>query len=116
MTPKIGELQARGSGIKVLVAFQVLVIVAAEDQRPDLVAERFGGELELKNVGNSNVLLYRGTQCEDASLLDTEERLGCKTIRGTRLYAGNVWRPELPYATPVEFIVRSAGRNRRQRF
>ena len=36
VTPKIGELQARGSGIKVLVAFQVLVIVAAttEDGTP----------------------------------------------------------------------------------
>ena len=74
-------------------------------------------EQALAELGLDYVVADLGTieGCELA-ISDTEERLGCKTIRGTRLYAGNVWRPELPYATPVEFIVRSAGRNKRQRF
>ena len=72
--------------------------------------------VEFENRGNSNVLLYRGVQCPNAALLDTPEREGFRRVRGARLYAGNRWRPALPFSTPVEFVIKSSNRNTRQRF
>ncbi len=120
VTPKLGEIKARTSAIKVLVAYQVLVIVAPERRREELAAKRLGGALELSNLGNTNALLYRGVQCPDPSQLDSPPdspaRENCATVRGTRLYPGNHWRPELRYDTPVEFVVKVAGLNSRRRF
>ncbi len=120
VTPKLGEIKARTSAIKVLVAYQVLVIVAAEGRREELAAKRVDGELELSNLGNTNALLYRGVQCPDPSQLDSAAgsaaRENCATVQGTRLYPGNHWRPKLRYDTPVEFVVKVAGLNSRRRF
>jgi P pilus assembly chaperone PapD len=116
VTPKLGEIKARTSAIKVLIAYQVLVIVAPEKRREELTGQRIGRELELSNLGNTNALLYRGVQCPDASQLDSDSRENCVTVRGTRLYPGNRWRPELRYDTPVEFVVKVAGLNSRRRF
>jgi P pilus assembly chaperone PapD len=120
VTPKLGEIKARTSAIKVLIAYQVLVIIAPEKRREELAADRSGGALELINLGNTNALLYRGVQCPDPSQLDaaadSAARENCATVQGTRLYPGNRWRPKLRYDTPVEFVVKVAGLNSRRRF
>jgi P pilus assembly chaperone PapD len=116
VTPEVSEITPLHSAVNAPVTHEVLVIVAPQQQRPALVAAREGASLEFQNLGNANVLLYRGIQCADAALLDTPDHAGCRPVNGTRLYAGNRWRPALPYDTPVEFIIEASGRNQRQRF
>lgn len=70
VTPQIGEVSYdqdaadnRGLALKLLAAFDVLVTVRPQDGRPELVAVRDGDGIELKNEGNSNLLLLDGAVC-----------------------------------------------------
>ncbi len=110
------EMEAQRTGIKLLVAFDLLVLIAPDRPTRELAASRTGRELELENRGSANVLMRRGVQCRDDSQLDDPEEGDCIELDGRRLYAGNVWRLDLPYDTAVEFEVFADGVTRRERF
>jgi len=113
LKPIPAPARAERSGIRVLVAYQLLVIASPSDPRPDLLSRRDGGRLTFENRGNSNVLLHSGRQCPpDKSAEETE----CALFRGTRLYPGNVWSVETPYQTPVQFMVSEASRTAKRTF
>lgn len=70
ITPQIGEIsydqeavENRGLALKLLAAFDVLVTVRPDGGRPELVAIRDGDGIELRNEGNSNLLLLDGAVC-----------------------------------------------------
>lgn len=107
--PVVGPVEAETTAVKVIVAYQLLVIIRPENPRPDLIWERDGKQIEFSNRGNSNVLLFNGVQCStDGDCVDLN------TAR--RLYAGNRWTLQLPFDAPVEFTTGVGQRNMRQRF
>ncbi|WP_147385650.1 fimbrial biogenesis chaperone [Oleomonas cavernae] len=101
--PMVGETSAEGSALKVLVAYNILVIALPPAPRAEVAARRNGRTLFLENHGNSNALLFDGRQCDAAGG-------NCRELPSRRLYAGNDWRLELPYDTPAEWRVEVAGK------
>lgn len=98
--PVLPPLEEPGSKIRVVVAYQVLVLVQPETPREDLVTTREGNIIRFENRGNSYVLVSNGKQCDTAGE-------NCKELPAKRLYAGNSWEVELPYDTPATFTLES---------
>lgn len=106
---------AERSGIRVLVGYQLLVIVAPEQAKPDLQARREGRNLVFENRGNVNFMLHSGLQCPPG-VEPEPDPAACTSFTGTRLYPGNTWSLEVPYDTPVQFTVTEGERNSRRTF
>ncbi len=94
-------------GVKIVIAYQVLVLVQPATPQPNLIVEREGKQLKFKNKGNTNVLLREGKQCPSESSSEEE----CEILRGNRLYAGNEWSVELPTNKPVEYYLSIGTKN-----
>ena len=94
-------------GVKIVIAYQVLVLVQPIKPQPNLVVKREGNQLKFKNKGNTNVLLREGKQCPTDTANDDE----CETLRGNRLYAGNEWAVNLPLDRPVEYYLSIGTKN-----
>lgn len=106
---------AERSGIRVLVGYQLLVLVAPQRPESDLRSHREGRTLVFDNHGNVNVMLHSGLQCPPG--VDPEpDPDACTAFTGTRLYPGNTWSIELAYDTPVQFTVTEGERNSRRTF
>lgn len=113
--PVAPPANAKRSGIRLFVGYQLLVFLAPAAAEPDLVASRSDGRLVFENRGNMNFLLHSGRQCPpDVESAAIGER--CATFQGSRLYPGNRWAVEIPWATPVEFTVTSGETNTRRQF
>lgn len=93
------EVQGKGFALKVLVGYQLLLVVPPRAPVYALEAQRGGNQLVLKNNGNTNILLYDGKQCDAAG--------DCATVSNVRLYPGNSRSLELPRDAPVTFSVTS---------
>ena len=108
--PVVGPLEASTTAVKVVIAYQLLVILRPANPRPELGWERQGRRITFINQGNSNVLLFNGVQCppEGGDCIELNQ--------AQRLYAGNSWTLELPLAAAVEFTTGIGQRNVRQRF
>jgi len=87
-----------GIGIKVLTGYDMLVIVRPLQPVANVVAQREGSKLTLRNTGNTNALLINGTQCDASGQ-------GCKNLPAMRLYAGAKNTIDTPYRTPVSYEV-----------
>jgi P pilus assembly chaperone PapD len=98
--PVVGELESEQIGIKILIGYEVLVLMQPALPEPNLVATRNGKTMSFVNKGNTNILLREGKQCPENSASDSDE---CENLRGKRLYPGNRWSVELPYNKPVEY-------------
>ena len=97
------------SGLKVLVGYDLLVLVRPADARPSVAAQRDGNRLTIRNEGNVSVELTQGRQCAGAGS-------ACKDLPGKRLYAGAQWTETLPGAGPADYLVRSPKGDTRTRF
>ena len=60
--PVAGEFEAKTSGLKVLIGYEVLAIAYPAQPQPKLVVERTGKSLLVRNTGNTNVFLQQGFQ------------------------------------------------------
>jgi len=98
--PVAGALESETSGLKVLVGYDVLVLVRPAEARPNVTGTRTGKVLALRNEGNVSVELTSGRQCDGAGQ-------HCVELPGKRLYAGAVWTETLPANGPVDYSVRS---------
>ena len=94
-------------GVKVVIAYQVLVLVQPIKPEPNLVAKREGNTLKFKNNGNTNILLREGKQCPSDNASEDE----CEMLKGHRLYAGNEWSVDLPSKRPVEYYLSIGTKN-----
>lgn len=108
--PVMPPAETRGMGVRLIVAYQVLVFVAPKKSVVSLDSQRDGNKLTLINNGNVNILLSNGAQCPMANSQD------CDPVQGKRLYPGNQTVIELPRSAPVEFDVEADGKRLRQRF
>ena len=106
--PVAGELESENSGLKLLIGYDVLVLLRPPEVRPDLLAVRSGNRLTIRNRGNASVELIDGKQCATET--------SCVELPGKRLYAGAEWSQELKSAAPVQYSVVSGGESVRTTF
>ena len=99
--PVVGEISARKSALKIVVGYDVLVIARPDGARPVLSAARDGDALLVRNLGNTNALLFDGEQC-------TAPETDCVELPSKRVYAGRSWRVDLPGDGPVRYFVESS--------
>ena len=101
-----GGGEAKTSGVKVLVGYDLLLMSRPSRLEPRLEVVRTDTDIEFRNEGNTNILLRKVRQC-DASGED------CVELDANRLYAGEVWRVELPRRGPASRypveVIRSVG-------
>lgn len=97
VTPQVGEIQAgdpgaeaRGMTVKLLTAYDVLVTVRPPKPETGVTATREGNEVTIRNVGNSNTLLFDGAACSPATSPGESEI--CEDIGARRLYPANEWK------------------------
>lgn len=106
--PVAGELASQDSGLKLLIGYDVLVLLRPAETRPSLAAARSGNRLTIRNGGNASVELIEGRQCRPDK--------SCAELPGKRLYAGAEWSQDLTSADPVTYSVVSDGRTVRETF
>ena len=107
VSPVIGELAGNQSGVKIVIAYEVLVLVHPNGGTFDLVYKRSHDMLEVENKGTRNVLLREGVQCPEG-ITDEEQ---CTHLPGKRLYPGNRWQIELPHDLPVKYYLSHGTQN-----
>lgn len=107
--PVAGEVTGSQSGLKVLVGYDVLVLVRPSEPTIAVKSERQGDMLTLTNTGNVSVELADGKLCRDA-------KLACTPLPSKRLYLGATWRQKLPATGSVEYRLHSAGGSKVAKF
>ena len=103
--PVSGRLKGDVDGVKVLVSYELLVIVRPVKPNVSILAHRNGNTMTFYNNGNTSVYLESGRQCNPAKASE------CKDISGERLYAGASWQTELPWREGIEFTINTGGEN-----
>jgi len=116
LRPVPAPMEAKASGIRLLVAYQLLVIVAPAEPKPDLVVTRTDNSLVAVNRGNVNTLMSAGLQCVTASALQKPDADTCTALETHRVYPGNTWTLELPSDGPVEFTLSQGAEHDRHRY
>lgn len=86
-------------GLKLLIGYEVLVIVRPATITPDFSITRAGREVTVMNRGNSNILIEPGRQCPSG----VSEQEQCKSTSAMRVYAGTSTKMELPFDAPVTY-------------
>ncbi|QNP44556.1 fimbria/pilus periplasmic chaperone (plasmid) [Sphingomonas daechungensis] len=107
--PVTGELSAAESGLKLLVGYDVLVLVRPTAPLPRLAASRDGRQLVFRNDGNASLELVDGSQC-------TSPKTNCVPLPGKRLYAGARWAVPLKSDGAVSYTVVVNGKATKQSF
>lgn len=100
--PEVGEVKSTQTAVKIIVAYEVLVLMQPKQAKPVLQSSLVGKVLKLSNTGNTNILLQKGKQCPEGQTFEDKDN-NCVELNGKRLYAGNQWQIDLPFSTPVEF-------------
>lgn len=104
--PVAGGVRSDDSGLKVLVGYDVLVLVRPARPDPHVAANRVGRKLTFSNSGNVSVEIVDGRQC-------TAPHTQCVELPGKRLYPGASWTVDLRTDQPAEYSLKSPGRNDR---
>ncbi len=99
--PVTGEVTGSETGLKLLVGYDLLVLVRGPGGKPRLDVSRSAGSLTIANRGQASVELAEGKQCDASGN-------NCRTLPGKRLYAGVTWHQALPLSSPGEYRIRSA--------
>ncbi len=107
--PVVGEVDSKDSGLKLLVGYDLLVLVRPAQPVANVTAVRSGRKLTFSNAGNVSVEIVDGRQCDSS-------RAHCVELPGKRLYAGASWTVELGSDAPVEYVLKSPGRSDRKIF
>ena len=101
--PVVGGLQSEESGIKILVGYDVLVLVRPAQPLANVTAVRTGGMLTFSNAGNVSVEVMDGRQCGGVPMK-------CTQLPGKRLYPGASWSVAVQPGLPVNYSLRSPGK------
>lgn len=98
--PVAGEVTGIESGLKLLVGYDLLVLVHPPAHKPNIDISRVGSVLTIINRGNASVELAEGKQCDGTGN-------NCQLLPSKRLYTGASWRQSLPLSTAGEYRIRS---------
>ena len=96
--PVLGEVSATETALKLLVGYDLLVMVRPTNAVPDVSFERSGRSVVVTNNGNTNALLSEGRQCGNGGE-------NCVELPSKRLYAGGRWELQLEGDEPAEYYV-----------
>lgn len=88
--PVVGAVSADESAVKVLVGYDALVLVRPTEFSGDVVGDRNGATLILRNEGNTSQEIFQGRQCNSAGIQ-------CQDLPAKRLYPGATWIQTLPF-------------------
>lgn len=106
--PVVGKLSSAQSGLKVLVGYDMLILVRPTVANPVVSGTRVGNALTIRNDGNVSVELNDGRQCASAAQ--------CKPLPAKRLYAGQSWTQQLQGTAPADYEVDSPDKSQRMQF
>lgn len=98
--PVAGEVSGSDSGLKMLVGYDLLVLVRPAAGGPDVRVSRNGDSLTLTNRGTVSAELVEGQQCKS----DGE---ACVSLPGKRLYAGASWTQAVPSSAKGRYRIHS---------
>ena len=107
--PVTGDLNSTETGLKLLVGYDVLVLLRPAEVKAGLSAVRAGNRITFRNDGNASVELSDGKQC-------IAGKTGCTPVQGKRLYAGAEWSEDLNSTAPVEYTIVSNGQTVRKSY
>lgn len=107
--PVAGELAPEESALKILVGYDLLVVLRPEALRPQVEGVRSGRTITFRNTGNTNVELIDGRQCDSGGK-------ACKDLAARRLYPGASWTQPVSYDTAVEYSLKSGSQVVARRF
>ena len=111
VTPVTGKAVATQSGIKLMIAYGVLIFVQPEKPNAELVVTRTGTKFHVKNIGNTNTVLTKGKQCSGTQAKGKDiEKNDCLELKSKRLYAGEEWTQDLPMDGPVEYTLKTGNK------
>lgn len=98
--PVAGRVAGTESGLKILVGYDLLVLLRPIPAKDDLKVERAGNAVTVTNLGSSSVELADGKQCDALGK-------ACQSLPGKRLYAGASLQQSLRPNATGEYQVRS---------
>lgn len=102
--PVTGDVASETSGLKLLVGYEMLVMVKPVRGAPVAVeAQRSGNELTLVNRSNSSVELVDGKHCPD-------QTANCSALPSKRLYAGARWSQAVSAGGRIEYRALAGGK------
>jgi P pilus assembly chaperone PapD len=108
--PVVGGVDSPVSGLKLLVGYEMLVMVRPSNAGPMTIdAKRTSTQLTLTNRGGSSVELVDGQQCSAGSVK-------CSPLPSKRLYAGASWAQSIPGDRRVEYRSLSNGLTKKLTF
>lgn len=107
--PVAGQLQSSSSGLKVLVGYDVLVLVRPTLARAQLVGTRSASQISFRNDGNVSLVIHDGHQCGAPGGK-------CSDLPGKRLYPGATWSTPVKSAGRIDYEVDSPSRTTKQQF
>jgi P pilus assembly chaperone PapD len=106
--PVVGRISSAQSGLKVLLGWDMLVLVRPTTVTVAVRAVRAGNSMTFHNDGNVSIVLTDGQQCAAAG--------HCTLLADKRLYAGTSWTEQVNGSAPVDYSVESVGKSDRRRF
>lgn len=104
VSPVVGKVKATQNMLKIMIAYDMLIIFRPNEMKPSFSATRTGKNITFKNTGNTNILLREGAQCPGGVADLAKDDDSCERLPGKRLYAGMTFNMELPKDAPVEFL------------
>src|SRR5688500_7011031 len=107
--PVVGQIEAKQSGLKLLIGYEMLVMVRPAASVQKISASRAGTGLTFRNEGNVSVEIFDGRQCD-------QPRKNCAELPGKRLYPGAEWTVKLPSSSPAEYSVKGPERTDRKTY
>lgn len=107
--PVAGAIQSTNSGLKIMVGYDVLVLVRPVSPAAKVSAVRTGRLLTFTNSGNVSVEIVDGRQCNGGNAQ-------CSDLPGKRLYAGAQWSVKLPFDAPAQYLLKSPGKVDRETY
>lgn len=106
--PVAGQVQSNVSALKVMVGYDVLVLVRPAVARPQLSGIRGQGQITFRNDGNVSLVLHAGKQCDAPGK--------CTDLPGKRLYAGASWTTPVKPGGTIDYVVDGPGTSEPRRF
>jgi P pilus assembly chaperone PapD len=97
------------SMVRIVVAYQLLVIVQPVEPLENLSVVRQDRELIFENTGNTNVLISEGAQCDNSGG-------NCVDLPTKRIYAGIRYTVPLSYDTPVSYKLTASEESKQEIF
>lgn len=107
--PVVGGIKSEDSGLKIVVGYDVLVLVRPAEASVNVTGKRTGRKLTFTNSGNVSVEVVDGRQCEAGDQ-------HCLELPSKRLYPGASWIVDLQSDRPAQYLLKSPGRNERRTY